>query len=84
MCISKVRWQNQNTYILPFVDETRNTYEVNTKGKKVQYVHQQKGIKSKELRRRGIFEKWQRTVGEVSRGNYLHYFAIMVALTAPI
>ena len=84
MCISKVRWQNENTYILLFVDETRNTYEVDTKDKKVQYVLQQKGIKSKELGRKRIFKKLQRTVSEVSRGNHLHYFAIIVALTAPI
>ena len=82
--ISKAGWQNKNAYILPFVDEPRNTYKVPIKDKSAEYILQQKGVISRELQKKGTFKEWQRTVGAVTRGNHLHCFAIMAALTAPI
>ena len=82
--ISKAGWQHEKAYILPFVEEPRNTYKVPIKDKSAEYILQQKGVISRELQKKGSLEEWQRTVGAVTRGNHLHCFAIMAALTAPI
>ena len=82
--VNKAGWQNEKAYILPFIDDKRNTYRVESEGNKDEYILQQKGVISRELQKKGTLEEWQRTVGEVSRNNHLHCFAIMAALTAPI
>jgi len=83
--VDKVGWQGDNeTYILPIVGEVRNSYQVTKEGKPTEYILQQKGSISRELRKKGTLKEWQRTVGAVTRGNYLHTFSMLAALTAPI
>jgi uncharacterized protein (DUF927 family) len=83
--VDKVGWQGDNeTYILPIVGEVRNSYQVKKEDKPTEYILQQKGSISRELHKKGTLKEWQRTVGAVTRGNHLHTFAILAALTAPI
>ena len=82
--VSMSGWQNKKSYILPFLNESRNTYKVNNKDNTTEYILQQKGIISRELQKKGTLKEWKRTVGEVTKGNHLHCFSIMAALTAPI
>lgn len=82
--VSKTGWQDKKAYILPFINEPRNTYKVDAQNNPTEYILQQKGTISRELQKKGTLEEWKRTVGEVSRGNHLHCFAIMAILTAPI
>ncbi len=83
--IDMVGWQDDlATYILPFTDDQRNSYTCTKEGEKpATYILQQKGIVTRFLKRKGTLEEWQRTVGAVCKGNYLHTFAIITALTPP-
>jgi putative DNA primase/helicase len=83
--IDMVGWQsNQSTYILPFVDDSRNSYACLREGEKqVTYILQQKGVITRSLKRKGALKEWQRTVGAVIKGNHLHTFSVLAALTAP-
>ena len=83
--IDMVGWQsNQSTYILPFVDDSRNSYACLREGEKqVTYILQQKGIITRSLKIKGTLKEWQRTVGAVIKGNHLHSFSVLAALTAP-
>ena len=83
--IDMVGWQNDNaTYILPFANDSNNSYTCLKDGKKpITYILQQKGAVSRILKKKGTLEEWQRTVGTVVKGNHLHSFSILVALTAP-
>jgi uncharacterized protein (DUF927 family) len=82
--VSMAGWQNKKSYILPFVDAPRNTYKVDNQDNTTEYILQQNGVISRELQKKGTLTEWKRTVGEVTKGNHLHCFSIMVALTAPI
>lgn len=82
--VSMAGWQNKKAYILPFFNEPRNTYKVDNENKATEYILQQKGVISRELQKKGTLQDWKRTVGEISRGNHLHCFAVMSALTAPL
>jgi putative DNA primase/helicase len=83
--VDKVGWQGDNeTYILPIVGEVRNSYQVTKEDKPTEYILQQKGSISRELHQKGTLKEWQRTVGAVTRGNHLHTFSMLAALTAPI
>jgi hypothetical protein len=82
--VSMAGWQNKKSYILPFVDAPRNTYKVDNQDNTTEYILQQNGVISRELQKKGTLTEWKRTVGEVTKGNPLHCFSIMVALTAPI
>lgn len=82
--VSMTGWQNKKSYILPFLNESRNTYKVNNEDNTTEYILQQKGIISRELQKKGTLDEWKRTIGKVTRGNHLHCFSIMAALTAPI
>jgi putative DNA primase/helicase len=83
--IDMVGWQpNQSTYVLPFIDDFNNSYTCPREGEKqVTYILQQKGAASRILKRKGTLEEWQRTVGAVIKGNYLHSFSVLAALAAP-
>jgi len=83
--VDMVGWQDNNsTYILPFADDSRNSYTCAKEGEKpATYILQQKGVSTRFIKRKGTLEEWQRTVGAVCRGNHLHTFAILAALTPP-
>jgi putative DNA primase/helicase len=83
--VDMVGWQDDlATYILPFTDDPRNSYTCTKDGEqKVEYILQQKGVVTRSLRKKGTLAEWQRTVGAVCKGNHLHTFAILTALTAP-
>jgi putative DNA primase/helicase len=85
--VDMVGWQGENkAYLLPFVDKSRNCYIDQTalEGKiPTEYILQQKGAVTRVLKKKGTLEKWKRTVGEVTRGNNLHTFAILASLAAP-
>lgn len=85
--VDMVGWQSENeAYLLPFVDEPRNCYinQTTSEGKiPTEYILQQKGAVTRVLKKKGTLEKWKRTVGEVTRGNDLHTFAILASLAAP-
>jgi len=83
--VDMVGWQpDQSTYILPFVDDSRNSYTCIKDGEKpTTYILQQKGIITRSLKRKGTLEEWQRTVGAIIKGNHLHTFSVLAALTAP-
>jgi putative DNA primase/helicase len=84
--VDMVGWQpDQSTYILPFADDSRNSYTCIKDGEKpTTYILQQKGIITRSLRRKGTLEEWQRTVGAIIKGNHLHTFSVLAALTAPV
>lgn len=83
--VEKVGWQGNNeAYMLPFVDDPRNCYIVPQADKKTEYILQQKTATPRTLHKKGTLKEWQRTVGAITRGNHLHCFAIIAALTAPI
>ena len=83
--VDKVGWQGDNeAYMMPFVDDPRNSYLVKQEQQKVEYILQQRSSVSRKLHKKGTLEKWKSTVGEVCRGNHLHSFAMIVSLTAPI
>jgi len=84
--VDTVGWQgaNNEAYMLPFTGEPRNNYANKKEGvKNVEYILQHKGSTARSLTKKGTLKEWKRTVGEVSRGNHLHTFAILTALTAP-
>ncbi len=83
--VDMVGWQGDNkAYLLPFVDEPRNCYSSKQEGEALpEYILQQKVATSRILKKKGTLEEWKRTVGEVTRGNNLHTFAILTALAAP-
>ena len=85
--VEKVGWQGDNeAYMLPFIDNLRNCYITprTDKNKKTEYILQQKTATPRTLHKKGTLEEWQKTVGTVTKGNHLHCFAIIAALTAPI
>ncbi len=84
--VDMVGWQADNTtYMLPFINEPRNCYSSKIEDEKsVEYILQQKGAVSRVLKKKGTLAEWKRTVGAVCRGNHLHTFAMLAALTAPI
>jgi 5S rRNA maturation endonuclease (ribonuclease M5) len=83
--VDMVGWQEDlATYILPFADDYRNSYTCVREGENPAiYILQQKGVVTRSLKRKGTLTEWQRTVGAVCRGNHLHSFAIIAALTPP-
>ena len=82
--VDMVGWQGANeTYMLPFVNDPRNSYLIKQEEKKIEYILQQKGVALRVLKKKGTLEEWKRTVGQVCRGNHLHSFAILVSLAAP-
>ena len=83
--VDMVGWQGDNeTYMLPFANEPRNSYLAKKDNKEsTEYILQQKGVALRVLKKKGTLEEWKRTVGRVCRGNHLHSFAILVSLTAP-
>ena len=83
--VDMVGWQGDNeTYMLPFVSEPRNSYLAKKDDKEsTEYILQQKGVALRVLKKKGTLEEWKRTVGQVCRGNHLHSFAILVSLTPP-
>lgn len=83
--VDMVGWQGDNTaYTLPFVGEPRNCYNTKQAGKTPpEYILQQKTASPRILKKKGTLEEWERTIGEVCRGNHLHTFAILASLTAP-
>lgn len=83
--VDMVGWQEDNkVYMLPFANEPRNCYSIKqSEEKPVEYILQQKTASPRILKKKGTLKEWKRTIGEVCRGNHLHTFAILVALTAP-
>ena len=82
--VDMVGWQGANeTYMLPFVNDPRNSYLIKQEEKKIEYILQQKGVALRVLKKKGTLEEWKRTVGQLCRGNHLHSFAILVSLAAP-
>ena len=83
--VDMVGWQNDNsTYILPFANDSRNSYTCIKEGEKPKtYILQQKGVITRSLKRKGTLAEWQRTVGAIIKGNHLHTFSVLAALTAP-
>lgn len=83
--VDMVGWQGDNeAYMLPFANESRNSYLAKKDDKEfIEYILQQKGAAIRTLQKKGTLAKWKNTVGEVCRGNHLHSFAILVSLAAP-
>jgi putative DNA primase/helicase len=84
--VDKVGWQGDENeiYILPFVDNQRNHYNNKKEdGEDAEYILQLRNGTARELKKRGSLEEWKRTVGEVCRGNHLHSFALFTSFAAP-
>ena len=83
--VDKVGWQGDNeVYMMPFVNDPRNSYLLKQEQQKIEYILQQRSSVSRKIHKKGTLAKWKSTVGEVCRGNHLHSFAMIVSLTAPI
>jgi uncharacterized protein (DUF927 family) len=84
--VDKVGWQGDENeiYILPFLDDQRNHYKNKKEdAKSTEYILQLRNGTTRELKKRGSLEEWKRTVGEVCRGNHLHSFALFTSFVPP-
>ena len=86
--VDKVGWHG-NCYLLPFIDDARNSYlvpdaeQVNT-GQREEYVLQSNSENPRKLIRQGTIKGWKDSIGKFASGNNLLMFSIATAIAAPL
>lgn len=86
--VNKVGWHG-NCYLLPFVDDSRNSYlvpdveQVKT-SQREEFILQSNSANPRKLIRQGTIEGWQNSIGKLASGNNLLMFSTATALAAPL
>ena len=86
--VNKVGWHG-NCYLLPFVDDSRNSYLVqDTEQLKTdtreEFILQSNSTNPRKLIRQGTIEGWQDSIGKLASANNLLMFSIAAAISAPL
>jgi len=83
--VDSIGWHNNfKVYLLPFLDEQKNSYPKFDIKKPDNYIYHVKNTVVRKLKKTGTLKEWQNTVLKVCNDNHLHLFAILTALTAPM
>ena len=86
--VDKVGWHG-NCYLLPFIDDARNSYlvpdveQVKT-SQREEFILQSNSANPRKLIRQGTIEGWQNSIGKLASGNNLLMFSTATALAAPL
>jgi putative DNA primase/helicase len=86
--VNKVGWHG-NCYLLPFIDDSRNSYLVPETeqakiSKREEFILQSNSANPRKLIRQGTIEGWQNSIGKLASGNNLLMFSIATALAASL
>jgi uncharacterized protein (DUF927 family) len=86
--VNKVGWHG-NCYLLPFVDDSRNSYLVqDTEQPKTdtreEFILQSNSTNPRKLIRQGTIEGWQNSIGKLAHNNNLLMLSTATALAAPL